>query len=78
MILEPGTRVTRLIDFGRLREASVPCFGLLERALTLLVRSVDDAAARLLWDIERAAGASGPGHPAEGADQGNASPGSPV
>jgi hypothetical protein len=34
--------MTRMIDFGLLRDASIPCFGTLERALTFLDRSGDD------------------------------------
>jgi len=33
--------MTRMIDFGLLRDAEVPCFGTLERALTFLDRSGD-------------------------------------
>lgn len=32
--------LTRMIDFGLLRDAAVPCFGTLERALTFLDRSL--------------------------------------
>jgi hypothetical protein len=33
--------MTRMIDFDRLRQAEVPCFGTLERALTFLGGSLD-------------------------------------